>query len=142
MAYDYICATAAVLSKTFGLITKIMLTFYRAVIECPDIFNHNMVWIYHSEGKVVKTASRIIGKDLPSLASLYHQRLLGRTILISHDSSHPAHDLFDPCPPGRRFRSIKTRTNRFSSSFLPLAVQTEVIFPLSVVQTYSTFKVF
>ena len=38
-------------------------------------------------------------------------------------SSHPAHDLFEPIPSCRRFRSIKTRTNRFSTSFFPLAVQ-------------------
>ena len=40
------------------------------------------------------------------------------------DSSHPAHDLFEPLPSSRRFRSIKTRTNCFSTSFFPLAVQT------------------
>ncbi|KAK2173370.1 hypothetical protein NP493_881g01026 [Ridgeia piscesae] len=28
-----------------------MSTVYRAAIECPDIFIHTMVWIYHSEGK-------------------------------------------------------------------------------------------
>ena len=73
--------------------------------------------------RVVKTASRIIGRDLPSLEILYQQRLLGRATLISQDTSHPAHDLFEPLPSSRRFRSIKTRTNRFSTSFFPLAVQ-------------------
>ena len=73
--------------------------------------------------RVVKTASRIIGRDLPSLEILYQQRLLGRATLISQDTSHPARDLFEPLPSSRRFRSIKTRTNRFSTSFFPLAVQ-------------------
>ena len=73
--------------------------------------------------RVVKTASRIIGRDLPSLEILNQQRLLGRATLISQDTSHPAHDLFEPLPSSRRFRSIKTRTNRFSTSFFPLAVQ-------------------
>ena len=54
---------------------------------------------------------------------VYQQRLLGRATLISQDPSHPAHDLFEPLPSCRRFRSIKTRTNRFSTSFPPLAVQ-------------------
>ena len=72
-----------------------------------------MVWVDYTEGnaqikQVVKTASRI---------------LLGRATLISQDSSHPAHDLFEPLPSSRRFRSIKTRINRFSTSFFPLAVQ-------------------
>ena len=74
-------------------------------------------------------------QNLPSLESLYQQRLLGRASLISRDSSHPAHDLFDPLPSSRRFRSFKTRTNKFSSSFPPPSrtnpVKTEVIlFPI------------
>ena len=39
-----------------------------------------------------------IGRDLPSIEILYQQRLLGRATLISQDSSHPAHDLFEPKP--------------------------------------------
>ena len=58
--------------------------------------------------RFVKTASRVIGRDLPSLEILYQQRLLGRATLIFQDSSHPAHDLFKPLPSSRRFRSIKT----------------------------------
>ena len=59
--------------------------------------------------RVVKTVSRIIGRDLPSLEILYKQRLLGRATLISQDSSHPTHyflNLFhlvadsDPPKPG------------------------------------------
>ena len=101
-----------------------MLNFYRAV----PIFSIT-VWfgsITQKEtlrlNRVVKTASRIIGRDLPSFEILY-QRLLGRATLISQDSSHPAHDLFEPLPSSRRFRSIKTRTNCFSTSFFPLAIQ-------------------
>ncbi|KAK2186913.1 hypothetical protein NP493_182g00020 [Ridgeia piscesae] len=74
----------------------------------------------------------MIGRYLPSLEILYQQRLLGRATLISQDSSHPAHHLFDPLQSSRRFRSIKTRTSRFSTSFFPLSrsspVKTEVIF--------------
>ncbi|KAK2189543.1 hypothetical protein NP493_103g06054 [Ridgeia piscesae] len=106
-----------------------MLNFYRAVIESVLVFSIT-VWfgsITQKEtlrlNRVVKTASRIIGRDLPSLEILCQHRLLGRATLISQDSSHPAHDLFEPLPSSRRFRSIKTRTNRFSTSVFPLAVQ-------------------
>ena len=58
----------------------------------------------------MKPASRIIGRDLPSLEIPYQQRLLGRATLISQDSSRPAHDLFEPLPSSRRFRSTKTMT--------------------------------
>ncbi|KAK2174226.1 hypothetical protein NP493_817g02000 [Ridgeia piscesae] len=102
-----------------------MLNFHRAVIENVLIFSIT-VWfgaITQKEtlrlNRVVKTVFRIIGRDLPSLEILYQQRLLGRATLISQDSSHPVHDLFEPLPSSRRFRSIKTRTNRFSTSFSP-----------------------
>ena len=116
--------------------TRILLTFYRAAIESVLTFSIRL-------NRVVKTASRIIGRDLPSFESLYQQRLLGRANLISHDSSHLAHDLFDPLPCSRRFRSIKTRTNSFStvfSHFFPTCpVKKEVRFLPSVFHTYSTF---
>ena len=114
--------------KSFGLTTQVVLNFYRAVVEVLIFFI--AVWfgsITQKEtlrlNRVVKTASRIIGRHLPRLEILYQQRLLGRATLISHDSSYPAHDLFEPLPSSRRLGSIKTRTNRFSTSFFPLAVQ-------------------
>ncbi|KAK2158912.1 hypothetical protein NP493_1758g00002 [Ridgeia piscesae] len=83
-----------------------------------------MVWIYQSEGKAqieqsCKNWFQNNRQRAPSIESLYQQRLLGRSILISHDTSHPAHDLFDPLPSSHRFRSMKTRPTRFSSSFYP-----------------------
>ncbi|KAK2178774.1 hypothetical protein NP493_528g03055 [Ridgeia piscesae] len=102
-----------------------MFTFHRAAVE-SDLTFSTTVWFGSVTVKeklrlnrVVKTVFRIIGRDLPCLESLYQQRMLGRAILIYHDSSHPAHDLFDPLPSSRRFKSIKTRTNSFSSSFSP-----------------------
>ena len=96
--------------------------------ECSDIFYLSMVWIDYTEGnaQIKQSCENCFpnhGRDLPSLEILYQQRLLGRATLISQDTSHPAHDLFEPLPSSRRFRSIKTRTNRFSTSFFPLAVQ-------------------
>ena len=115
--------------RSFGLTTQIMLTFCTAAIEsvlkCSITVWFGSVAVKEklTLNRIVKTASRIIARDLPSLESLYYQRLLGRASLISHDSSHPAHDLFDPPPSSRRFRSITTSTNRFSSKFVRLAEQ-------------------
>ncbi|KAK2171301.1 hypothetical protein NP493_1082g00026 [Ridgeia piscesae] len=126
-----------------------MLTFYRAAIEsvltCSITVWFGSITVKEKLrlNRVVKTASRIMGRDLPSLESLYQQRLLGRASLISHDSSRPARDLFDPLPSSCWFRSIKIRTNRFNSTF-PTSrtspVNTEGIFLPSVVYTYSTFQ--
>ena len=126
-----------------------MLIFYRAVIESLLTFSIT-VWfgsITQKEtlrlNRVVKTASRIIGRDLPNLETLYQQRLFERATLISQDASHPAHNLFEPLPSIRRFRSIKTRTNRFSTSFSPEPfnpVKTEVIFLSPAANTQFTFR--
>jgi len=93
--------------RLFGLTTQVMLNFYIAVIESGLTF-FITVWfgsITQKEtlrlNKVVKTASRIISRDLPSLEILYQQRLLGRSTLISQDSSHLSHDLFEPIPSSR-----------------------------------------
>ena len=100
-----------------------MLTFIRAAIESVLTFSVT-VWfgsitvkVKRRLNKVVKNASRIIGSDLPSLESLYQQRLFGRASLISHDSSRPAHDLFDPFSLSRRFRLINTRTTGLVAAF-------------------------
>ena len=134
--------------RSFGLTTQIMVTFYRAAIKSELTFSIT-VWFGSITVKeklrlhsIVQSASRIICSDLPSLESLYQQRLLGRTILISHESSHPAHDLFDPLPTSRL--SIKTKTNMFRSSFPPNrtnAVKREVIFS-HLWCTHCTFKAF
>ena len=119
---------AAVLFKKVKTVWFVHTGHAQLFQECSDI--SITVWfgsITQKEtlrlNRVVKTASRIIGRDVPSLEILYQQRLLGRATLISQDTSHPAHDLFEPLPSSCRFRSIKTRTNRFSTSFFPLAVQ-------------------
>ena len=114
--------------KKFGLKTNILVEFYRAVIESVLTFGIT-VWygnLSKSEAlalnRIVKTASKIIGADLPSLDETYSKRLLKRAKSISRDESHPAFDFFEKLPSGRRYRMIKTRTNRFAHSFFPKAV--------------------
>ena len=51
------------------------------------------------------------------LESIYVARTVQKTKNILADQQHPANQLFHLLPSGRRFRSIKTRTTRFRSSF-------------------------
>ena len=73
--------------------------------------------------KIVRTASKIIGTDLPSLSSVHHTRTINKAMSIVSDPDHPAFSLFEKLPSNRRFRSIKTRTSRFHDSFYPTAVR-------------------
>ena len=54
-----------------------------------------------------------------SLMDIYTPRCLSRGKTIIKDSSHPGSDLFNLLPSGRRYRCIRTRTNRFKNSFFP-----------------------
>jgi hypothetical protein len=114
--------------KKFGLSKSMLLQFYRCVVESILTFSI-CVWFGTSTQqqkdrleRVVCTASRIIGCELPSLASIYAKRLLSRSRKIVADTSHPASSLFEQLPSGCRFRSLRARTNRFRDSTFPQAV--------------------
>ena len=100
--------------------TKIRTHTVPATFGCCNVPIYVIVYMRYDN---FTSRSFDVAVHLPSLEILCQQRLLGRATLISQDTSHPAHDLFEPLPSSRRFRSIKTRTNRFSTSFFPLAVQ-------------------
>jgi len=114
--------------RKFGLSKDILVQFYRAVIESVLTFSM-CVWYGNSTQqqkdrleRVVRTASRICGCDLPPLASLYERRAAKRARAIVADESHPAHGLFQLLPSGRRYRCLRSRTNRLKNSFYPQAV--------------------
>ena len=73
--------------------------------------------------RIVRTASKIIELQLPSLDKLYLLRLRKRSNKIINDPSHPAHNIFKPLPSGRRFRSILAKTNRYKNSLFPSAIR-------------------
>ncbi|KAL6118064.1 uncharacterized protein ACO6RY_15736 [Pungitius sinensis] len=72
--------------------------------------------------RVIHSAERVIGCNLPSLQDLFAARTLKRARKIVADPSHPGHELFVPLPSGRRLRSIRTKTSRHTNSFFPSAV--------------------
>ena len=115
--------------KKFHLSKSILVSFYRCVIESVLTFSIT-VWFNsltvddkRKLNKIISTASRVIGEQLPTLESIYRQRLKKRSYKIVEDPSHPAHELFELLPSGRRYRSIKTRTNRFKNSLFPSAIR-------------------
>lgn len=86
-----------------------------------------MIFQLHCENRkdlarVVKTAQRIVGTELPNLDTVYASHLHKKASNISKDPTHPGHSLFVPLPSGKRYRAIKARTNRLKNSFFPRAV--------------------
>ena len=115
--------------KKFKINQTLLVQFYRSVIESVLTFSCT-VWFCSAtkEDKdelqhVVKTASKIIGCDLPSLDKIFIDRSISKSKAIMKDMSHPAHNLFVTLPSGKRLRSMKARTMRFRNSFYPTAIR-------------------
>ncbi|KAK0134730.1 hypothetical protein N1851_029619 [Merluccius polli] len=107
--------------------TQLLVTFYRSTIEGLLTY---AVSVWHSScteeekklQRVANIAQKIIGCPLPSLSTIYNSRCLSRARNILKDTTHPGFHLFNLLPSGRRFRSIRARTNRLRDSFFPIAV--------------------
>ena len=106
-----------------------MVNFYRAIIESILTFS-TIIWfnsLSQAEKRklnsIVNSCSRIIGVALPSLEKLYKDRLRTRCNKIIVDRLHPANSIFELLPSGRRYRCMKTKTNRFINSTFPSAIR-------------------
>ncbi|XP_077939341.1 uncharacterized protein LOC144383785 [Gasterosteus aculeatus] len=93
--------------KKFNLPKTMMIHFYTAVMEsilCSSI----TVWYAAATAKdkgrlqrVIRSAERVIGCNLPSLQDLFTFRSLKRAKKIAADPSHPGQKLFVPLPSGK-----------------------------------------
>ena len=73
--------------------------------------------------KVVNVAQSITQTSLPSIDSVYTSRCLGKAASIIKDPTHPGHSLFHLLPSGKRYKSLRSRTNQLKNSFSPAAVR-------------------
>uniref|UniRef100_A0A3P9IGT3 Reverse transcriptase domain-containing protein n=1 Tax=Oryzias latipes TaxID=8090 RepID=A0A3P9IGT3_ORYLA len=109
---------------------RLLVSFYRCSIEsiltyCVCVwFSRCTVAQRKALQRVINTAQKITGCPLLPLEELHSSRCLKKAQDILKDTSHPGHSLFELLPSGRRFRSIKTRTDRFKKSFYPVAITT------------------
>ena len=87
---------------------KMMVHFYTAIFE--SIFTLSItIWYTAATAKdkgrlqrIIRSAEKAIGCNLPSLQDLYVSRTLRRAGKIVADPSHPGHKLFEPLTSGRR----------------------------------------
>ena len=114
--------------KKFGLRRELLVQLYRSAIESILTFPI-CVWFggisqrqRSKLGRVVKTVSIIVGSELTSLTAIYKDRSKERAGKIISDQTHPAHHLLELLPSAKRYRCIRTKTNRFRISFYPSAV--------------------
>ena len=114
--------------KKFRASRKLLLQFYRATVESVLTQSITIWYAAASEedkyklDRVIKSASKTVGCDLPSLSDIYTRRMTKRATNIARDGTHPASHLFTTMRSGR-FRAIPSRTGRMGKSFFPCAVQ-------------------
>ncbi|TWW62471.1 hypothetical protein D4764_04G0011180 [Takifugu flavidus] len=103
--------------------------FYTAIIE-SILTSSITVWFAGATvrdrlrlQRVVRAAEKVMGCRLPSIQDLYISRTRRCAGRITADPSHPGHGLFSPLPSGRRLRSIRTKTSRYTNSFFPSAIR-------------------
>ncbi|XP_034060745.1 uncharacterized protein LOC117538897 [Gymnodraco acuticeps] len=113
--------------KKFNLPNTTMVNFYTSIME-SILTSSITIWYTATTAKekgrlqrVIRSAEKVIGCNLPSLHDLHASRTLRRAGKIVADPSHPGHKLFSPLPSGRRLRSFRTKTSRHQNSFFPSA---------------------
>jgi len=94
-----------------------MVHFYAAIIEFI-LTSSITIWYAAATAKdkgrlqrVIGSAEKVIGCNLPSLQDLHASRTLRHACKIVIDPSHPGHKRFESLPYGRRLRPIRTKTS-------------------------------
>eukprot|EP00061_Rhincodon_typus_P015001 g42435.t1 len=106
--------------RKFGMAVRTLTNFYRCTIE--SILSKCMMARYSNCSaqnhkklqKIACTAQATMQASLPSVDSIHMTRCHGKAANIK-DPLHPNNDLLQLLPLGRRYRSLNTRTSRFSN---------------------------
>ncbi|KAK1786581.1 hypothetical protein P4O66_003029 [Electrophorus voltai] len=115
--------------RDFRLPSKVLQNFYISIIE--SILTGNItVWFGNSTKqdrqapqRVVRSAERITHTELPDLQTIYYKRCQTKARRIVKYPTHPNNRLFSLLRSGKRFRSLKTKTERLNRSFFPQAIR-------------------
>ena len=117
--------------KKFHMKPEILVNFYRSIIE-SILTGSIMVWFgnrtesdRNALSRVICTARRLTGVDLPDLREIVYCRVKSRFHKVITDPSHPAFTFFELLPSGKRYRSLgySGMSSRTSNSLYPTAVR-------------------
>ena len=105
--------------KSFNVECTILELVYRSLVE--SILSFNIVTWYGNLGmrertklnRVVKMASKLIGRKQNSLSQIYNQYVKKKAQTIISDETHPLNEFLQLLPSGRRFRSPLWKRNLF-----------------------------
>ena len=115
--------------RKFGMSATTLTNFYRCTIEstlsgCITAwYGSCSVQDRNKLQRVVNEAQSITHIILPSIDTAYTSPSLRKAASIIKDPTHPGHSLFHLLPLGKRYKSLRSRTNRLKNSFFPAAVR-------------------
>ena len=106
----------------------ILRLFYKSTVESIFLFNC-VIWFgackkedFKKMQSVVKRASKIIGSK-QDLEVECKNLILNKAKDIMSNSNHNLKYLYEFLPSGRRLRSLKCRTSRYSGSYVPFSIR-------------------
>lgn len=115
--------------KKFKASNTVLQSFYTSTIEsiltgCITAWYGNTTMQDRKAlQRVVRSAERTIGRQLPNLGDIYCKRCKDKTKNILKDPSHPDYGLFTLLHSKHRYRILAARTERLRKSFFPQAVR-------------------
>ena len=115
--------------NSFSVSKVILRIFYQSFIESLLTFsficwtNSLSVKDMNSLNKIVKICSKITGIQLKSISSLWNKQAVQKAKCIISQPDHVLSKEFKLMPSGRRYCSIRTRTMRYSHSFIPATIR-------------------
>ena len=118
--------------KKFGMGQRILRTFYRSTVE-SILTGSFTAWFGSCSAlnrsameRVVRTAQKICGCELPSIQSLYNSRCVAKARRIIGDPFHPNHGKFVESRSrrnGTKYQSLVGKTERAQRTFFYQAIR-------------------
>ena len=109
--------------------SKILELFYTSILQSVICFSV-ICWYGNcttaSKTKltqIILTCQKLGLTNVSSLENLYCKSALQRCEVITTDKTHPLHNMYQMLPSGRRMRSVRCRTKRYSDSFVPASIR-------------------
>ena len=109
--------------------SKVLYIFYNSNVlsvvtfGLTIFFGHLNLKDSNSLKRIVNRARKIINIEIPSLDCVYRKLVKKKANKIVKYSNHPLHHKYAVLPSGRRYRSIRCNSVKYSKAFLPTSIK-------------------